>query len=59
MTDMGWKAHSLGQALLVDASDDFMAGWLNRRREGRPTLVYAKPGTDLDKLAQSADRIDL
>ena len=55
----GWKAHSLGQPLPVDASPQFTEGWLRRKRDRRPTLMYAAPGTDPDWLANIADRIDL
>jgi hypothetical protein len=55
----GWKAHSLGQSLPVDASEAFKRGWMRRYQTRRPTLIYAKPETDVDWLAKIADRIDL
>jgi hypothetical protein len=55
----GWKAHSLGKPLPVDASNAFAHGWLRRKREGRPTLIYAEPGADQDESARIGDRIDL
>jgi len=55
----GWKAHSLGQSLPVTASEAFKRGWMQRYQKGLPTLIYAKPGSDMDWLAKIADRIDI
>lgn len=55
----GWKAHSLGKPLPADATDEFTEGWLRRKQERRPILIYAEPGADFDQLAIIADAIDL